>query len=161
MPPYFALLPVGFAEPGRSPGLLVSSYLTVSPLPGGSLRRAVCFLWHFPYPDEPGGGCYPPPRPVESGLSSAARPGPALRPFRPVPRRSSRLSRPWLYSTETSGRLNHFLSRRASRRPGVRSTRAAHGRQFGAEVVGGEPPAHRVLGHVPGKQEFEEVVRPA
>ncbi len=28
-----ALLPMGFAEPDRSPGLLVSSYLTVSPLP--------------------------------------------------------------------------------------------------------------------------------
>src|SRR5438132_14009451 len=31
--PYLVLLPVGFAEPGRSPGLLVSSYLAVSPLP--------------------------------------------------------------------------------------------------------------------------------
>jgi hypothetical protein len=28
-----ALLPMGFTEPSRSPGLLVSSYLTVSPLP--------------------------------------------------------------------------------------------------------------------------------
>ena len=53
-----ALLPMGFTEPGRSPGLLVSSYLTVSPLPAtvpwnasrehGS--QAVCFLWHFPWP---------------------------------------------------------------------------------------------------------------
>src|SRR3954453_15347578 len=51
--PYLVLLPVGFAEPGRSPGLLVSSYLAVSPLP----RRyetgvAVYFLWHFPYSDD-------------------------------------------------------------------------------------------------------------
>jgi len=46
---------VGFAEPGRSPGLLVSSYLTVSPLPrsrpgvsrAGS--EAVYSLLHFPY----------------------------------------------------------------------------------------------------------------
>ncbi len=30
---YLILLPVGFAEPSRSPGLLVSSYLAVSPLP--------------------------------------------------------------------------------------------------------------------------------
>jgi hypothetical protein len=30
---YLALLRVGFAEPSRSPGALVSSYLTVSPLP--------------------------------------------------------------------------------------------------------------------------------
>ena len=36
---------------------------------------AVCFLWHFPYPGRsPSGGRYPPPRPVESGLSSAACP---------------------------------------------------------------------------------------
>jgi hypothetical protein len=37
---------MGFAEPGRSPGLLVSSYLTVSPLPvsrptGGLLSVAL------------------------------------------------------------------------------------------------------------------------
>ncbi len=49
-----ALLRVGFAEPGWSPSLLVSSYLTVSPLPGhvlpgGAARpSAVCSLWHFP-----------------------------------------------------------------------------------------------------------------
>jgi len=30
-----ALLPMGFTKPSRSPGLLVSSYLTVSPLPAG------------------------------------------------------------------------------------------------------------------------------
>ena len=47
---------MGFAEPGRSPGLLVSSYLTVSPLPRPGRREAirteaVYFLWHFPYPD--------------------------------------------------------------------------------------------------------------
>ena len=37
--PCLTLLPVGFTEPDRSPGLLVSSYLTVSPLPDGSLLR--------------------------------------------------------------------------------------------------------------------------
>jgi hypothetical protein len=43
---FLALLRVGFAEPSRSPGMLVRSYRTVSPL----LPRkvAVCFLWHFP-----------------------------------------------------------------------------------------------------------------
>jgi len=40
-----ALLRVGFAEPARSPAPLVSSYLTVSPLPPS--RTAVCFLWHW------------------------------------------------------------------------------------------------------------------
>ena len=44
--PYLALLRVGFTEPVRSPGLLVRSYRTVSPLP--RLSGAVCFLWHFP-----------------------------------------------------------------------------------------------------------------
>jgi hypothetical protein len=42
-----ALLRVGFTEPSRSPGMLVVSYTTVSPLPGGS-HQAVCFLWHCP-----------------------------------------------------------------------------------------------------------------
>src|SRR5205823_10735864 len=42
---YSALLRVGFAEPARSPAPLVSSYLTVSPLP--FRRTAVCFLWHW------------------------------------------------------------------------------------------------------------------
>ena len=49
--PYLVLLPVGFTEPGRSPDLLVSSYLTVSPLPQRTeSAAAVCFLWHYPYP---------------------------------------------------------------------------------------------------------------
>jgi len=39
-----ALLRVGFTEPTRSPGSLVSSYLTVSPLP--PVKAAVCSLWH-------------------------------------------------------------------------------------------------------------------
>ena len=41
-----ALLRVGFTEPSRSPGTLVVSYTTVSPLPRS--RGAVCFLWHCP-----------------------------------------------------------------------------------------------------------------
>ena len=43
LPPYLVLLPVGFAEPGRSPGLLVSSYLAVSPLPRGPSPRGGLF----------------------------------------------------------------------------------------------------------------------
>jgi hypothetical protein len=45
--PFLALLRVGFTEPSRSPGMLVGSYSTVSPLPG-RLGPAVCFLWHCP-----------------------------------------------------------------------------------------------------------------
>ena len=78
--PYLVLLPMGFAEPGRSPGLLVSSYLTVSPLPrpvaeaqarGGLFSVALSLSGHDRDSD---GGRYPPPHPVESGLSSAACP---------------------------------------------------------------------------------------
>jgi hypothetical protein len=39
--PCLALLRVGFTEPPRSPGVLVSSYLTVSPLPAHRCRRSV------------------------------------------------------------------------------------------------------------------------
>src|SRR5664280_2246418 len=48
--PCLTLLRVGFAEPHRSPGTLVVSYTTVSPLPRVSRRTpaAVCSLWHFP-----------------------------------------------------------------------------------------------------------------
>jgi len=43
---YLVLLRMGFTKLSRSPGKLVSSYLTFSPLP----RKigAVYFLWHFP-----------------------------------------------------------------------------------------------------------------
>jgi len=44
---------VGFTEPPQSPAALVVSYTTVSPLPPGRSRVAVCFLWHFPA-DHPG-----------------------------------------------------------------------------------------------------------
>jgi len=48
--PCLALLRVGFTEPRRSPGALVVSYTTVSPLPraGRSRCAAVCSLWHCP-----------------------------------------------------------------------------------------------------------------
>ena len=70
LPSYLVLLRVGFTEPPRSPPTLVSSYLTVSPLPRRITRpgrrpgapfdasrpairtvpaRAVCFLLHFPW----------------------------------------------------------------------------------------------------------------
>ena len=79
---YLVLLPVGFAEPGPSPDLLVSSYLTVSPLPRtrrGSRRIqgglfSVALSLSEPHKVSSDGGRYPPPHPLESGLSSAARP---------------------------------------------------------------------------------------
>src|SRR5205807_674972 len=67
-------LPVGFAEPGRSPALLVSFYLAVSPLPWPPNGPGGLFSVALSLPGCPGGGCYPPPRPVESGLSSGPRP---------------------------------------------------------------------------------------
>src|SRR3712207_766792 len=45
-PSLLPLLRVGFTEPHRSPGVLVVSYTTVSPLPAHAL--AVCSLWHCP-----------------------------------------------------------------------------------------------------------------
>ena len=51
LPLYSVLLRVGFTEPAPSPGPLVRSYRTVSPLPAASLARrplAVCSLLHFP-----------------------------------------------------------------------------------------------------------------
>ena len=69
-PPYpcLALLPVGFAEPLRSPATLVVSYTTVSPLPvpEGHRRSALCCTVRRVSPP----GRYPAPCPVESGLSS-------------------------------------------------------------------------------------------
>ena len=47
-PTLSTLLRVGFTEPPQSPGTLVVSYTTVSPLPVGRNRPAVCSLWHCP-----------------------------------------------------------------------------------------------------------------
>ena len=69
-----ALLPVGFTEPSRSPGMLVVSYTTVSPLPalrrGRSRWRSVLCRT---VPRVAPGGRYPPPFPAESGPSSVRR----------------------------------------------------------------------------------------
>ncbi len=46
---YSALLRMGFTELPTSPPELVSSYLTLSPLPAGvEHQQAVSSLWHFP-----------------------------------------------------------------------------------------------------------------
>ena len=80
--PYLVLLPMGFAEPGRSPGLLVSFYLAVSPLPRPGCKKhrdrgglfSVALSLSEPLTARPDGGRYPPSRPAESGLSSVAHP---------------------------------------------------------------------------------------
>ncbi len=63
--PCAVLLPVGFAEPGRSPGLLVRSYRTVSPLPQGRADKSAAFSRRFAFcctvPVLADGGRYPPP----------------------------------------------------------------------------------------------------
>jgi hypothetical protein len=74
------LLQAGFTKQAKSPWLLVSSYLTVSPLPrelAWQVHAAVCFLWHYPSvflarPFKPGRR-YRPPCSVEPGLSSHAK----------------------------------------------------------------------------------------
>ena len=64
-----ALLRVGLAEPARSPAPLVSSYLTVSPLPRAANRAAaVCFLLRLH--EVAPAWVSPAPCPSESGLSS-------------------------------------------------------------------------------------------
>ena len=67
------LLRVGFTEPRRSPGTLVVSYTTVSPLP--RLRRWRSVLCGT-FPRVTPGGSYPPPCPVEPGPSSTTCPPP-------------------------------------------------------------------------------------
>lgn len=73
--PCLALLRVGFTEPCRSPGTLVVSYTTVSPLPphGPEVVRGRSVLCGT-VPRVTPGGCYPPPCPVEPGRSSASLP---------------------------------------------------------------------------------------
>ena len=69
IPFYLVLLRVGFTEPPESPPTLVSSYLTVSPLPAetGSCRR---FAFCGTFPGIAPAGGYPALYPMEFGLSS-------------------------------------------------------------------------------------------
>jgi len=108
-----ALLPMGFTEPGRSPGLLVSSYLTVSPLPTAPARRqgpqAVCFLWHFPWPR--GRWVLPTIEPCGARtflpLSAGMRSVPLRRPGQPAITRSTPILTALSYATS---RLNAGIS---------------------------------------------------
>ncbi len=81
------LLRVGLAEPRRSPGALVGSYPTVSPLPPRRTAAAVCSLLRFR--EVAPARLTPAPCPVESGLSSSRSPRPPgrllrRRAYRPV-----------------------------------------------------------------------------
>jgi len=75
--PLLGLAPGGVYHAGDVTAAAVRSYRTISPLPFSAKaskgepflarrRKAVCFLWHFPYPARPlraarDGGRYPPP----------------------------------------------------------------------------------------------------
>ena len=80
-PPCLVLLPVGFTKPNRSPGPLVRSYRTVSPLPHRRFLEASFethiddrrFAFCGTVPVLADGGRYPPPCPVKPGLSSTTR----------------------------------------------------------------------------------------
>jgi hypothetical protein len=84
---FLTLLRVGFAEPFRSPGTLVVSCTTVSPLPHLTLSGAV---WRSAFcgtvPRVTPGGCYPPPCPVEPGPSSGSLLHAVARPAHPQPK---------------------------------------------------------------------------
>ena len=78
MPSYLALLRLGFTEPFQSPGALVVSCTTVSPLPVRIRTKSVDFaaspsavysLLHFP--EVAPAGISPVAYPMESGLSSS------------------------------------------------------------------------------------------
>ncbi len=79
---FLTLLQVGFTKPFRSPGTLVVSCTTVSPLPRRpepTWRSVFCGT----FPRVAPGGCYPPPCPVEPGPSSGTLAGPRGRPASP------------------------------------------------------------------------------
>ena len=95
--PLFGLAPGGVYRAGRSPGPLVSSYLTVSPLPrlgnNETRRSALCCTFLRVTPT----GRYPAPCPVEPGLSS-----PGANPKRlpaPTPLQLTRNPSPLQYPT--------------------------------------------------------------
>ncbi len=73
--PLFGLAPGGVyrARPVTRPaGELLPHRFTLTSTHSEEEAKAVCFLWHCPYSNESSGGRYPPPRPLESGLSSRA-----------------------------------------------------------------------------------------
>jgi hypothetical protein len=154
-----ALLRVGFAEPPESPRALVVSYTAVSPLPAGSRSHDRRFAFCGTFPRVTPGGRYPPPCPVESGLSSAIQfPGPTRPPGRLVrrdcqPTGTATDLRLFLSSKLWAGRhvsLNQWTATR--KRSGESQDQWTPAQRHGPDVTGWlstvrpDEPIHRVDG---------------
>ncbi len=121
--PCLTLLPVGFTEPDRSPGLLVSSYLAVSPLPRGP-EPARRFAFCCTFPGLAAGGRYPSLRPAEPGLSSRrVQSDPAG--DHPTDSRQVKHKRP---SASGEGATYHFIPREVQLAAGLGQHQREHGR---------------------------------
>ncbi len=130
--PHLALLRVGFAEPSRSPVMLVRSYRTVSPLP---VRRhpvarpappsAVCSLWHFPSgrPAWPLASTLPCGAPTFLDTVTSTRCDPSV-----APCRDHLADSPSGPVCPTTRRFGEWPAR-ANGLPGERSARSAQGRR--------------------------------
>ncbi len=136
--PFLVLLPVGFTEPPRSPAALVSSYLTVSPLPAPPPRVAAGGLFSValsrtsPWVAVSHHRCS-----VESGLSSTSlmegrrgRPADSFAPaiLCPRHRRGRRTDRGTLAASK--GSSPQSLCRHTGPRAPVQQAQATGGRDF-------------------------------
>src|SRR5439155_18031655 len=95
LPLYAVLLRVGFTEPTPSPGSLVRSYRTVSPLPAARVAArplAVCSLLHFPWARAP----WELPSTLPCGVRTFLGP----RPRQPLARKRRRVARDHLEDSE-------------------------------------------------------------
>src|SRR5437016_8051530 len=118
LPLYAVLLQVGFTEPTPSPGPLVRSYRTVSPLPATRAharvrwRSALCCTFRGLTPP----GNYPAPCPVEFGLSSDEGLGP------PLSRKRRHLARDHLEDSDFCERSSASLTNSSARALASRGT---------------------------------------
>jgi hypothetical protein len=129
------LLRVGFTEPPRSPGVLVVSYTTVSPLPparaGGGLFSVALSR------GSPRVAVSEPPCPAESGLSSTGRPAAAARPARPRDKPSPRSPLPVRHVRRRAVSVGGTRAARGSRLMADRDVARGRRRGCGAAVVPG------------------------
>ncbi len=113
------LLQMGFTEPSESPRLLVSSYLTVSPLPARfANERDGRFAFCGTFPDLTAGRRYRPSCPMEPGLSSRCPPEgsrPAIAQSTSVAPQSSSVS----FQRSSGKRVHSTPDRRARRKTAV------------------------------------------